>query len=83
MIACGSSCRGLSDVTTTRSACCGRGGAHQRALVGIAVAAASEHDHDPACRGAIDRAVGEHAGEGVGRVGVVDDDGERVHGRLD
>ena len=46
-IAAGSSLRGLSSVTMTRSALRGGDRAHQRPLAGVAVAAAAEH-HDEA-----------------------------------
>ena len=50
MIASGSSERGLSDVTTTRSASARRDLAHQRPLGAVAVAAAAEHDDQAAAR---------------------------------
>ena len=50
MIASGSSERGLSEVTTARSASSAAGGAHQRALVAVAVAAAAEDADQAALR---------------------------------
>ena len=76
MIASGSSLRGLSDVTITRSARCTRDRPHQRALAAVAVAACPEDADQPACA---ELAGGlQHDVERVGRVRVVDDDGERL-----
>ena len=47
-IAAGSSLRGLSSVTMTRSAFSRRDRAHHRPLAGVAVAAAAEHHDEPA-----------------------------------
>ena len=74
MIASGSSERGLSEVTIARSEPLGAGPAHLRPLVAVAVAAGAEDRDHPA--------LGQPAGgaedvvERVGRVGVVDEDGE-------
>ncbi len=77
-IAAGSSVRGLSSVTTTRSAAGGRG-AHGGPLALVAVPARTEDDHEPARGGATQR--GDRARHGVGGVGVVDDH-ERAAGPL-
>ena len=76
MMPTGSSERGLSLVITAASAYARDGCAHQRPLVGIAVAAAPEH-RDHAARGdVLDRK--QRLLKRVRRVGVVDDDRERL-----
>ena len=71
MIACGSSLRGLSDVTIDEIGELGCDPAHQRPLAAVAVAAAAEDADHPAgaelSRGA------EHVLERAGLVRVVDD----------
>ena len=76
MIASGSSLRGLSEVTIARSARSHRDGAHQRPLAAIAVAARAE-DRDHAAAAELAGRL-QHDVERVGRVRVVDDDGERL-----
>ncbi len=76
MIASGSSERGLSDVTIDDVGELARDLAHQRPLAAIAVASGAEDDdHPPVAK--IARGP-EHRLERVGRVRVVDDDGERL-----
>ena len=77
MIVAGSSLRGLSDVTTATLRAGGRGRAHRRPLGAVAVAAGAEHHQDAMSGGHLARRV-EHTLETVGRVGVVDDDAERL-----
>ena len=74
MIASGSSLRGLSEVTSTRSASRARRVAHQRALAAVAVAARAEHHVQPAPRDLARRA--QHVLERVGRVRVVHEHAE-------
>ena len=78
MIASGRSERGLSEVHPHAVAEPRGDLAHDRPLAAIAVAAAAEDDAEPAAREL--RAVVSDALEGVGRVGVVDDDQERLAG---
>ncbi len=56
---------------------CGGSGAHERALVPVAITAATEHDGDPGLRGELADG-GEDLGETVGGVGVVHDDRRTV-----
>ena len=74
MIASGSSLRGLSEVTSTRSASRRGGVAHQRALAAVAVAAGAEHHVQAAARDLARRA--QHVLERVGRVRVVHEHAE-------
>ena len=76
MIASGSSLRGLSDVTITRSARCLGDRAHQRPLAAVAVAAGAEHA-DHAAVAELARRLQDGV-ERVRRVRVVDDDRERL-----
>ena len=74
-IAAGSSERGLSEVTIGEVGELAAGPAHHRALVAVAVAAGAE-DRDQPARGQPPRGA-QHVLDRVGRVGVVDEDGER------
>ena len=74
MIASGSSDRGLSEVTTAISDSSAPGPPHQRALLGVSVAAAAEHRDQPMTGQPARRC--EHVLERVRRVGVVDDHAE-------
>ena len=75
MIASGSSLRGLSEVTIATSARSAAARAHQRALAAVAVAAGAEDDdHAGPSRQLAGRA--QHVLQRVGRVRVVDEDGE-------
>ena len=78
MIAAGSSLRGLSDVRTTTLRASGCRLAHRRPLGAVAVAAAAEHHQRRVSATASSRAASQHLLEPVGRVGVVDDDAERL-----
>ena len=74
-IACGSSLRGLSLVTMTRSAKRRGDAAHLRPLARVAIAAAAEHaDQLAACGSTRGPQRREHLLERVGRMRVVDDD---------
>ena len=75
-IAWGSSLRGLSEVTITTSAPSAGDGAHERTLAVIAIAAAPE-DADHAARRQLPRRA-QGGLQRVGRMRVVDDDGERL-----
>ena len=74
MIASGSSERGLSEVTIATSARSRGRRAHQRALAAVAVAAGAEDDDQPPGRQLARGA--QHVLQRVGRVRVVDEDGE-------
>ena len=54
--------------------------AHQRALGGVAVAPAPEDAHHPPAGAGQGAGGGQHAAEGIGRVGVVDQHGEGLAG---
>ena len=77
MIAAGSSLRGLSEVTTATSRACGGRLAHARSLGAIPVPAGAEDEHH-AMPAATSRAASSTLLEAIGRVGVVDDDAERL-----
>ena len=77
-IAAGSSLRGLSSVTTARSASRGADRAHQRPLAGVAVAAGAEHHVQPPAGPACGRSAVQQPFQRVGRVGVVDIDAGAV-----
>ncbi len=74
----GSSWRGLSEVTTTRSAPSAADRAHERALLGVTVAAAAE-DHDDPARRHLPQ-LGQQAGQRIRRVGEVDHHPEGLAG---
>ena len=78
MIATGSSERGLSEVTTARSASSAADRAHQRPLLAVAVAAAAEDADQPPVRGGELAGRDEHVLERVRGVRVVDQDRERL-----
>ncbi len=71
-IAAGSSLRGLSSVTMTRSAVSAAACAHQRPLGPVAVAAGADDGDQPAQHMRAQRR--QRRGHGVGRMGVIDED---------
>ena len=77
-IAAGSSLRGLSSVTQARVGQARAGGAHQRPLAGVAVAAGAEQHVQPRARRDVRAKRGEQPLQRVRRVGVVDIDGGAV-----
>ena len=79
MMAAGSSQRGLSEVTMATSASSAAVAPIAGRLVAYAVTAATEHDEDTVVADGL-AGGGEHLGQAVGRVGVVDDDRERLAG---